>query len=215
MQDLDSLYTVRCFSYCGITSNKCHPTWEESWCNSTMCKNMCTVCKITTVAFWTNIPSFFLPATHDRKLKILNTLEKTVNLNELTKVRNEIRAFGSECGVYHELSAFPWGQHRGVSEGFPFSSIPGNWLYLDISYFVSILCSPNTSFWPAGGNCFASLRAAACAALWEVTPGAVVFRTPLPPLSRMSKPWITCEFGLCLAAHRRFGVPLQPLAWGN
>lgn len=38
---------------------------------------------------------------------------------------------------------------------------------------------------------------------------------PSPSLSRMSKPWITCEFRLCLAAHGRFGVPLQPLAWGN
>lgn len=81
---------------------------------------------------------FFLPASHDRKLKILNTLEKTVNIKEFTKVRNEIRIFGSECAVYHEVSAFPWGQPRG---GLPFSSIPGNGMYLDISHSISILCS--------------------------------------------------------------------------
>lgn len=55
-------------------------------------------------------PFIFLPATHDRKLKILNTVEKTVSLSEFTKVRNEVRAFDSECGVYREVSAFPWGQ---------------------------------------------------------------------------------------------------------
>lgn len=83
----------------------------------------------------------FLPATHDRKLKMLNTLEKTVILDEFTKVRNEIRASGSECGVYHKVSAFPW----GVSEGLPFSRIPGHQLYLDIPHSISILFSHNTS----------------------------------------------------------------------
>lgn len=38
--------------------------------------------------FLNQYPFIFLPATHDRKLKILNTLEKTVNINEFTKVRN-------------------------------------------------------------------------------------------------------------------------------
>lgn len=129
----------------------------------------------------------FLPAIHEMELKILNTLGKTVSLDEFTEVSNEIRAFGSECGIYHEVPAFSWGQPRGVSEGLPFSSIPGNWLYLDISHSTSILCSHNTSILASWKEDFFFLRAAGCAALWEAPPGAVVFRTSLPiPFSNVS-----------------------------
>ncbi|GAB0198032.1 EF-hand calcium-binding domain-containing protein 5 [Grus japonensis] len=47
---------------------------------------------------------------YDRKLEIVDTLEKKVNIDEFTEVRNEIRAPDSEYDVYHKVVASPWGQ---------------------------------------------------------------------------------------------------------
>lgn len=50
----------------------------------------------------------FLLAAYDRKLEIVDTLEKKVNIDEFTEVRNEIRASDAEYGVYHKVVAFLW-----------------------------------------------------------------------------------------------------------
>lgn len=52
----------------------------------------------------------FLLGIYDRKLEIVDTLEKKVNIEEFTEVRNEIRAPDSEYDVYHKVVASPWGQ---------------------------------------------------------------------------------------------------------
>lgn len=52
----------------------------------------------------------FLLAIYDRKLEIVDALEKKLNIDEFTEVRNEIRASNSEYNVYHKVVAFPCGQ---------------------------------------------------------------------------------------------------------
>lgn len=52
----------------------------------------------------------FLLAIYVKKLEIIDTLGKKVNIDEFAEVRDEIRASDSEYDVYHKVVEFPWGQ---------------------------------------------------------------------------------------------------------
>lgn len=101
------------------------------------------------------------------------------------------------------------GTARGVSEGLPFSNIPGNGLYLDISYSTSIL-SQHFHSGQLEGTLLLSSELQPVLLFGKLLLEQWFLGHPSRFLSR-----ITCEFRLFLAAHRRFAVPLLPLTWGN
>lgn len=57
-----------------------------------------------------SIPTDAGKAIYVKKLEIIDTLGKKVNIDEFAEVRDEIRASDSEYDVYHKVVEFPWGQ---------------------------------------------------------------------------------------------------------